>query len=246
MDHQTGRLVGLLLAVCMALTLSACGKKDPAADGGSPADASGASGGSASVQEPVVPEYGHEPDPDTLIDPGGMEWGYDSPDSSDPQHWYPDGDKLSGYYLMFEDDCVTVNDGGDRTTFFTAVADGHIVNWSEDDPAMDFVFTDDLTCYDLVNEQWYLRADYDAVMDSLTASTFYCEAGDQWNITFHDDGTYSYERDGELVEGEWWLRDANTIHYADDYGETWFRITYAGDSWEVLRIEDTDVFYPRA
>lgn len=247
MNHQMGRLVSLLLAVCMVLALAACGDKTTNPDTGANQSAAPSAPTGTDTNEPAQPSAPEvEAPPEAGLDPSEIEWGYDSPGSSDYQHWYPDGDKLSGYYLMFEDDYVTVDDGGNRTTFSTTIADGHIVNWSEDDPAMDFVFIDNLTCYDLVDGQWYLRADYDAVMDSLTASTFYCEAGDQWNITFYDDGTYSYDRDGELVEGEWWFQDANTINYIDDYGETWFKITYAEDSWEVLSIEDTDVFYPRS
>ena len=225
MKRTSTKMIGLFLAICMALALTACGGTEP-------------SQGTATNQ-PSEP-----PAPETLVDPEEIEWGYEAPGSSDTQYWYPDGDKLSDYYLMFEDGYLTIINGDNRTTFDTAVEDGHIVNYDDEDPDFDFVFPDILTCYEVNDGQWYARADFDALMDSLTAATFVCEAGEQWNITFYEDGTYSYNCDGNLMEGDWWLSDARTIEYNDDYGTTRFTITYAEDSWEIVSIRDTDNFYP--
>ena len=48
------------------------------------------------------------------------------------------------------------------------------------------------------------------------------------------------------MEGDWWLSDARTIEYNDDYGTAWFQITYDDASWEVISIRDTDSFYPES
>lgn len=242
MNRTMKRAISFFLALCMFLALSACGKKNPTPSAGNSTGVADAGGQTSEIPEPAPPLM---PNLDNLIDPNEMEWGYDAPGSSDAQHWYPDGDKLSDYYLMFDGSFLYVRDGDTEDYYSVKVEDGHIVNLQEDGPELDFVFIDNLTCYDMINGQWYMRADYDAVMASLTASTFYCEAGDQWNITFYEDGTYSYNRDGELVEGEWWFQDANTINYIDDYGEVWFKITYAEGRWEIVSIKDTDVFYPQ-
>lgn len=218
MKRTTGKYVSLLLALVLALGLTACG-----------------GGGTAG---------GGEPDLEAVVDPAEIEWGYQADDSDDAQYWYPDGDKQSDYYLIFEDDFVTVDDGGNRTRFSTDIADGHVVNYNEEDPAMDFVFTDSLTCYDLKDGQWYMRADRDEATASLTAAPFVCEAGAEWTITFSADGTYRYDCDGTLMEGDWWFQDARTIEYNDDYGTTRFTITYADDNWEIVSIRDTDNFYP--
>ena len=220
MKRTTGKSVSLLLSLVLALGLTACG-----------------GGGTAG---------GGEPDLEAVVDPAEIEWGYQADDSDDAQYWYPDGDKQSDCYLIFEDDFVTVDNAGNRTRFSTDIADGHVVNYNEEDPAMDFVFTDSLTCYDLKDGQWYMRADYDEAAASLTAAPFVCESGEQWTITFHDDGTYSYDCDGTLMEGDWWFQDARTIEYNDDHGTTRFTITYADDSWKIVSIRDTDNFYPES
>lgn len=236
------RFTALCLTLLLLAGLTACGggKASPSTGTSQPENSSG-----TVVEDPGDPEVTVDlPLPEPLVDPEEIEWGYQAPGSSDTQYWYPDGDKLSDYYLMFEDGYLTVDDGGNRTTFDTAVEDWHIVNYYDDDPAFDFVFEDGLTCYDLIDGQWYARADYDAVVDALTAAAFVCEAGEQWNITFCADGTYSYNCDGKLIEGDWWLSDARTIEYNDDYGTAWFEITYDDASWEVVSLRDTDYFYP--
>ena len=94
------------------------------------------------------------PEPAANVDPEDMRWGYENDGSGDYVHWYPDGDKFSDYYLMFEDGYLTIDDGGKRTNMPMQSEDGHYVNSFEGDPAVDFVFLDNLTCYDLVGEQW--------------------------------------------------------------------------------------------
>ena len=208
-------IAGLILVLCLALVLTGCGKakteNEPTESANSnvetPAPVESPAAEEPQVEEPaaepehveepvVEPEPAYAPDLNALVNPEEIEWGYDAPGSSDPQHWYPDGDKLSDYYLMFDGDFLYVRDGELEDDYSVKVENGHLVNFAEDGPALDFVFTDNLTCYDMINDQWYMRADYDAVLASLTAATFYCEAGDQWNITFYEDGTYRFEQDG--------------------------------------------------
>lgn len=237
------KICSLFVAICMVLAMTACGNVNPEKEAASSAPENTTGAVETTILEP---ESDPEPDLSTLVDPAEMEWGYET-DSNDYQHWYPDGDKGSDYYLIFEDDYVTVDDGGNRTTFSTTIADGHIVNWSEDDPAMDFVFLDNLTCYDIIGEQWYMSAVYDEAMDSLTAATFYCEAGDQWSFTFYDDGTYSLDFDGEITEGQWWFNNACTICFMDDYGEAWIEVYYDDSSWEITGLEYvSEMYYPGA
>lgn len=181
------------------------------------------------------------------MDPEEIEWGYQAPGISDTQYWYVDGDKSATSFLFFEDGCLTMVDGETRSTVDTKISDKHIVDAETNGGLFDFVFTDVLTCYDLVCKEWYKRADYEAVVESLTGAAFVCEAGSQWKYTFNADGTMVYDNDGTLKTGTWWIQDARTInnHY-DDEGNTggWFEITYNDDGWSIKSIKDTDVFYP--
>ncbi len=244
MKKISKRIISLFVIICIVLAMTACGNgKGETGDENSKAENSSAAGngGEAEASDP-----GTVPEPEAVLDPEEIDWGYEAVGSQDAQHWYPDGDKLADYYIIFDDySYLIVDDGEGRSEFETKTENKHIVTFNEGDPVVDFVFVDNFACYDLKGEQWYMRADYNAVMDSLTSATFYCEVGDQWNITFRDDGTYSFDRDGDVIEGDWWLKDANTIEYNDDYGTIWFKITYAEDSWEVVSISDTDDFFPR-
>ena len=232
------RIIAALLAFLMLLALSACGSKTPAE---SP---------TFDVPAPTV-ELERTPDPtpvpEAVVDPEEIEWGYQAPGISDTQYWYVDGDKSATSFIFFEDDYLTIVDGETRNTVDTKISDKHIVDAETGGGAFDFVFTDVLTCYDLVSGQWYKRADYETVVKSLTGATFVCEAGSQWKYTFNADGTMVYDNDGTLKTGTWWIQDARTIgnHY-DNEGDTggWFVITYEDASWDIKSIKDTDVFYP--
>ena len=148
-------------------------------------------------------------------------------------------------WTVSEDGYLTIDDGGERTNIPMQSEDGHYVNSWEGDPAVDFVFLDNLTCYDMIGEQWYMSAIYDEALASLTASPFYCEAGDQWSFTFYDDGTYSLDFDGEITEGQWWFNDACTICFMDDYGEAWIEVYYDDISWEIVALEYvSEMYYP--
>lgn len=150
-------------------------------------------------------------------------------------------------FLFFEDGCLTMVDGEMRSTIDTKILDKHIVDAETNGGLFDFVFTDVPTCYYLVCKEWYKRADYEAIVKSLTGATFVCEAESQWKYTFNADGTMVYDNDGTLKTGTWWIQDARTInnHY-DDEGNTggWFEITYNDDGWSIKSIKDTYVFYP--
>lgn len=226
--------IALLLAFLLLLALAACGSKSPAKSPDSTEP--------ATTSEPEV-----TPAPETAVDPTEIEWGYQAPGSSDTQYWYVDGDKSAASFLFFEDGYLTTVDGETRSTIDTKIVDKHIVDYDTDGGTFDFVFTDVLTCYDLVSGQWYMRSDYETVVDSLTGATFVCEAGSQWKYTFNADGTMVYDNDGTLNTGTWWIQDARTInnHY-DDEGDTggWFEITYEDESWAIKSIKDTDIFYP--
>lgn len=248
MKKTTKQALSLLLALCIILALTGCGKNktgtdSPTANTGSPAETH-----RTTTQEPVVTDPKPvTPNPEVVVDPEDMKWGYENDGSNDYVHWYPDGNKLSDYYLMFEDGYLTIDDGGERTNMPMKSEDGHYVNSCEGDPAVDFVFLDNLTCYDMIGEQWYMSAIYEEVLVSLTAATFYCEAGDQWSFTFYDDGTYSLDFDGEIIEGQWWFNDAGTIYFMDDYGEAWIKVYYADSNWEIVALEYvSDMYYPKA
>ena len=61
MKRTTGKSVSLLLALVLALGLTACG-----------------GGGTAG---------GGEPDLEAVVDPAEIEWGYQADDSHDAQYW---------------------------------------------------------------------------------------------------------------------------------------------------------------
>lgn len=223
MKTKTSRILLLILMICMMFTLAACGGKDA----GNKTDL---------------------PAPEAVVDPEEMNWGYQAADIMDTQYWYPNGDKSASSFIFFEDDYLTTVDGETRTRSNTEIADKHIVDAESGGTAFDFVFPDIFTCYDLVSKQYYLRADYDAVVSSLTSSTFVCEDDSECTFSFAADGTFSYTDAGETASGTWWFENARTIYYKfdDESNSIWFEITYADDSWDIISIRDLDTFYPES
>lgn len=232
------RYLAVLMALMAMLALCACGSKTPAQ---APAQSAGVS------ETETAPKPTPVPEPEPVLDPDEIEWGYQSPDIMDAQYWYVDGDKSATSFIFFEDDCLTTVDGETRNTVDTKTVDKHIVDAKSDGAAFDFVFTDALTCYDIVSKQWYMRSDYQSVVNSLTTATFVCELGSQWKYTFNTDGTMIYDNDGTQKTGKWWIGDARTIKNRFDYEQNsggWFTINYEEGSWNILSIEAMDVYYP--
>ncbi len=238
MKRTTKIAVSLLLALCMAL--AGCGKKNPGAGNAGSGSGNTTQTSGTTVQEPAMPE------PEAVLDPAEIKWNY-MPDGSDYIYWYPDGDFTSDYYIIFEDYFLSIDDGGERSTYSTAIENRHLYISDADGPEVDFVFLDNLTCYDLVNGQWYMSADYNEAFPSLTAATFYTEDDDTWNITFYEDGTFHREFNGHIQEGQWWFEDAYRVRYESDGDEMSLYLYYADDSWEVVAIELVgDMYYPAA
>lgn len=250
------RVFALLLTLTLLFSLAACGGKTPS-DGQTGSKPSGDTPPATStppVTNTLPAESMTQPEttpvqiPDAEVDPDELEWDYQSSDSMDTQYWYVDGEKNPISFIFFSDDLLTVVEGSERETFDTLTVDRHIVDAETQGGQFDFVFTDLLTCYDLVGECWYQRADPEVLLKSLTAATFVCDAGDEWKITFYDDGTLLYEDDGETENGTWWLGDARTIHThleSEDEGYGgWMEIVYQEDTWEIDHLEDMDGWYP--
>ena len=231
-------ILAALMAAAMIFS-AACGEKTP-----EPSVPAGDEPETAAAEPTPEPT----PAPQAVLDPAEIEWGYQAPGISDAQYWYVDGDKTAASFLFFEDDYLTTVDGETRNTMDTKIVDKHIVDAETNGGAFDFVFTDVLTCYDLVSNQWYKRADYETLVQSLTGTTFVCEAGSQWKFTFHADGTMTYDDDGTIKTGTWWIENARMLcnHYDDEPEGVggWMEITYEDAGWNVKSIKDTDVFYP--
>lgn len=247
MKQTLKRTLCLLLVLCMALALTACGKKKT---NQTPSSSTG-----SSVQTPATPAPAPPPEPETylpdldnLVDPEEFIDRYEKDGSNDYTHWYPNGDKLADFYLIFEDIYVIVRDSYGEEFYHSAIENGHIVTTSADDPAMDIVFIDNMTCYDLVNDQWYMSADYDQALASLTATTF-CntDGGMTWDITFYEDGSYywRYGADDDYDEGSWWFSYAHEIVFTTSYGQSYLDVYYAPDSWEIAAVGyGKDIYYP--
>lgn len=228
------------LALLIAICLCACGGNSKGISSENAAGENTTKDSGDTTENEKIPE--------AVEDPEVMEWGYnyDQEGNNDSQYWYPDGDKTQTTFLFFNDDNMTFVDGEERETIDTKVENKHVVDLDTEGQVFDFVFTDVFTCYDLVSGQWYMRSSYETAMKSLTASTFVCEAGDQWKITFFEDGTLKYDNDGKIMTGTWWFSDAYTVTYQYDEEDytTWFWLHYEEDGWNIVSIEDTDIFYP--
>lgn len=258
MKKAMKQALSLLLALCLVLALAGCGKGKPQNPAGSAGTAASPTPRPTATPEPQPAM----PDLDHLLSAREVEYlveCYEKDGSNDYTHWYPDGDKFADFYLIFEDeDYVVVRDSSGEEYYRSRLEGNHIVNDSENGPELDFVFIDNLTCYDLVNDQWYMSADYNQAFASLTAATFYnSEGGESWDITFYEDGSYvwHYGTDADDVEeGTWWFNYAHEVGIMspDVSYEERFNLCYAPDSWEVVAVEhaygydSSDVYYPAA
>ena len=114
MKKISKRIISLFAIICIVLAMTACGNgKGETGDENSKAENSSAAGngGEAEASDP-----GTVPEPEAVLDPEEIDWGYEAVGSQDAQHWYPDGDKLADYYIIFDDyGYLIVDDGEGRS-----------------------------------------------------------------------------------------------------------------------------------
>ena len=205
MKKRLALAVTLAFAGVLCFALLGCSSGESGADAGDAAPA---------AEEPAAdPVANVSPDE---IDPGHVVGNEDR--TSDI--WWKDGQAgTEGIYVT-----NAANDAGLAVTWVDADGkdlemqfdceispDGHLMSVEGAEPACDIVFNDNLTCYDYVSGNWYIRGNADELNASLAGLTFTSDSG-SWTVTFNADGTFDDDYDGEQATGTWeFITSANVL-----------------------------------
>lgn len=110
-------------------------------------------------------------------------------------------------------------DGYETDTQFemTITEDNHLASKPGEEPAIDLVFNDHLTCFDSVSGTWYVRGDADELNALLAELSVTTEDG-RWSIMFAEGGTFSDVYDDEESTGTWEFISSCNIRLTYDSG----------------------------
>ena len=100
MKRTTKRAIIFLLALCMILALAGCGKKKTGTDAPAPSAGSSTQTPGTTTQEPVIPEPALEPE--AVVDPEDMKWGYENDGSNDYGNRQRDEDSGNSVWDFFQ------------------------------------------------------------------------------------------------------------------------------------------------
>jgi hypothetical protein len=163
-----------------------------------------------------------EVEPQANISPDEVYFGnvLDGVRSSDT--WWANGEAgTEGVYFAWahNDAGIAIHwvDGNNADTAEQAsveiTEDGHLLSAKDAEPEADFVFYDDLTCYDNVTQTWYMRGDAEMLNAEVSNKVY---ATGVWQITLADDGTFTDVYGDTTQTGTWAFNSSTTVKLTYD------------------------------
>lgn len=174
--------------------------------------------------------------PDTIIDPGNLDWGYDK-ENNKYERWYLQGtDDVIYIYFLENDDNTSlctynlVKSGVVKESYsLTKTDDNHLV---DDAKNIDLVFSDAFNCYDYITDSYYKRGNIEEVMASFNNVTFEIKDNEKNNIVFKEDGTFKKTIDETVTSGKWEIVSKNNLRCTnDDNTVDIYKILYNADEY---------------
>ena len=156
--------------------------------------------------------------PESLIDPSGIDFGYDE-EKNEYDRWYLQGTD-DVIYLYFsadtESDEITYNlvkSGVVKESAPLSISDEyHLVS-----DGVDFGFEDNFNVYNFKTNEWYSRGNADEYNANFSGKTFSTENGSK-TLTFNEDSSCSLTDKKGTSQGDWEVVSKNTIRctFEDD------------------------------
>ena len=227
-------------ASALCVGLAGCGGSDSNSSSASASSASAPASSSAASSTAAVT--------DDVLDPAKINPGWLDSDVRTSDVWYLDGDTSAEgiFFTRANNEAglsftrVDANDqNGDSEFNLVITEDKHLRTPEGLAPKIDIVFDDDMTCYDYVSGNFYIRGDLKELTSMMADKTFVMEDRDGIEVTFNADGTYSETVDGNTESGTWKVAAATVVEMTYDsngYVEE-YRLTI--DNGNVPRIMDS-------
>lgn len=177
----------------------------------------------ASESEPENSSAEPQREPAANIDPRDINVGILQDDDRTSDVWYVDGDQSKGgvFFTRAANDAgrtVTwVDESGDELPdngWYMEVTDNHLKSDdSGQSRSCDFVFYDEMTCYDAVDGLWYIRGDrtIDEYRALFAGKTFVDSTDDAWYLEFEADGTGTKHASGKAYAVVWDVTSTNVL-----------------------------------
>lgn len=156
-------------------------------------------------------------EPTASINPEEISWG--GGDSG--EYWYAEGTRNG--------ECFTVDTGsGSKDIYFLdstgsgtepanyTVKNMHMHCRTDEGRSYDLIFVDELTAYDCVSGTYYQRADYDSLVDALTAGKFVNTTNSRDYYVFKDNGKSAEYFGDQVFKGRWNLETSHTLTVYDN------------------------------
>lgn len=167
--------------------------------------------------------------PDTLIDPSGIDFGYDK-EKDEYDRWYLQGSD-DVIYLYFsknaDSDEITYNivKSGvvKESAPLSVTTDNHFVAENAD-----FGFEDNFNVYNYATNEWYSRGNADEHNAQFIKKTFTTEDGSK-TLTLNEDFSYSLKDKKETSQGKWEVASKATLRCTTDNKTFDYKVRYNED-----------------
>ncbi len=181
--------------------------------------------------------------PENLIDPSGIDFGYDE-EKDEYDRWYLKGSDDVIYLYFFSDeesDTITYNivKSGvvKESSPLSVTNEYHLVSDSAD-----FGFEDNFNVYNFKTNEWYSRGNADEYNANFSEKTFSTEDGSK-TLTFNTDFSCSLNSKKETAQGSWEVMSKNTLRCTFENETIDYKVEYNEDFLvNSLSFED-DIFY---
>jgi len=188
-------------------------------------------------------------EPETLIDPSGIDFGYNE-EKNEYDRWYLQGTDDVVYMCFNKDDetgTVTYNiirSGVIKESApLSITADNHLVCTDASGSKADFGFEDNFNVYNFSTGELYSRGNAEEYNAYFANKIYTKDSKDLCTITFNDDFTLTKLDKKDATEGTWEVTSKNALVCTFDDTDVQFKINY-NDEMSVKSIEnDGDIYY---
>ncbi len=188
--------------------------------------------------------------PTTIVDPKGINFGYDE-EKDEYDRWYLKGtDDVTYAYLSFDEEVNADNYACTFTLIKSGVeavreelyfSDDHLITLTNSKTSLDIVFEDNFNLYDYISNSYYSRGSKDEY-DSYFADRVYTKEDEFCTITFLDDFTCKKTDAETTVQGKWEVTSKRTLGCTFNGEKTTYKINL-NDEFVVQSIENDDEIY---
>lgn len=216
-------LIAVVLAIVMALSLSACGSSGTTAANTGDPNAVGSGKLEETAGETITDVTGLKPEAN--VNPSTIDIGQAMSGAHTGDAWYASGIRGDNYIYFENADNSSIGlayfkvEAGQvvKTVVCGMTDDNHLVDEeaAEGESGIDIVFLDDFKAYDYKNDTWYVRGDPKTIEQLFVGRQLADQSNPSNTLILKGDGTGVEKYDDTEYALTWTMTSASTLKFND-------------------------------